>query len=403
MKLYAQSGHGPKDKIKEAIKLGYLNGAIFSPKESDPTKINKLIEEHRKNGVDAEYFIDPQFYAALGSQGENAKLGNLPEWEYFKCYQKRQLEQIKNVDFILSEYYRCLSGLNLNGVISPNIYVSQSLDSQEAVIAKNFIRQARAIHGNSEFSALPLYTTLAINREALIDQGNFREFLNDITMLEEDSPDGFYVIIGSRSAQIRSDIYNSDVIGNWMLLNHALKINGFKVINGYSDLLTPFLGAAGAYAGATGWWENLRTFSMEKFFPEPSQGRQPVYRYLSKILLNRITFAEKEQMLSYGIGKIINKLETDKYYAPEPEERTFEVLQSWQSISSLCQDIIVEGDVHQSLKNCGLSIGFAESTYAMISNSRMALDRKSTKEHLKPLKDGIRHFREAAELPDDNL
>jgi hypothetical protein len=26
------------------------------------------------------------------------------------------------------------------------------------------------------------------------------------------------------------------------------------VINGFSDLLTPFLGAAGAEAGATGWW-----------------------------------------------------------------------------------------------------------------------------------------------------
>ena len=36
-----------------------------------------------------------------------------------------------------------------------------------------------------------------------------------------------------------------------MFLNDVLSVNGFLVINGFSDLLTPFLGAAGAEAGAT--------------------------------------------------------------------------------------------------------------------------------------------------------
>jgi hypothetical protein len=74
-----------------------------------------------------------------------------------------------------------------------------------------------------------------------------------------------------------------------MLINHTLTLNGFDTINGYSDILTPFLGAGGGGVGATGWWSNLRTFSLDRFNPPVGGGRQPIERYLSCALLNRIT------------------------------------------------------------------------------------------------------------------
>lgn len=69
----------------------------------------------------------------------------------------------------------------MTAVIAPNIYISRSFDSREAVIAKNFIRQARGVYqvlGDRR----PLLVTLAVCREALLERGDFEEFLNDITM-----------------------------------------------------------------------------------------------------------------------------------------------------------------------------------------------------------------------------
>ena len=145
-------------------------------------------------------------------------------------------------------------------MIAPNLHISQSLDSREAVIAKSFIREARDVYAKLK-DKRPLYASLVICREALQDRREFEEFINDITMLDA-PPDGIYLIIAGRSAEARSDFFHADVIANWMLLNLSLSVNGMEVINGYSDILTPFLGVAGGTAGATGWWSNLRMFSI---------------------------------------------------------------------------------------------------------------------------------------------
>ncbi len=149
----------------------------------------------------------------------------------------------------------------------------------------------------------------------------------------EARPDGFYPIIASRSSEAMSDIYHTDVVANWMMLNLSLSINGFQVVNGYSDILTPFLGAAGGAAGATGWWSNLRMFSIDRFFPSGG-GRLPIIRYLSKMLLNRITISEKDALIPFVPG-VLNQLPHDQDYDPEnnpdhsPEpERSREVVQS---------------------------------------------------------------------------
>ena len=104
--------------------------------------------------------------------------------------------------------------------------------------------------------------------------------MNDVTLLNS-PPDGFYLLVGARSIEARTDLYHADVIANWMLLNYSLKINGYQIINGYSDLISPFLGAVGGDIGCTGWWSNLRIFSMDRFAPEATGGRLPVQRYLS--------------------------------------------------------------------------------------------------------------------------
>src|SRR3990172_12634757 len=107
-------------------------------------------------------------------------------------------------------------GLPVTAVISPNILISRSFDYVEAVIAKNFIRQAKKVYDPFR-DKRPVFATLAISREALLDFTELESFLNDITLLSS-PPDGFYLIVGSRGAETRKDLYNSDFFSSLSFL-----------------------------------------------------------------------------------------------------------------------------------------------------------------------------------------
>ena len=389
MTLFAQVGHGLGDKVLQGLSESSIDGAIFSPKDLQQSTVQERISELKNSFPEAELLIDPQFYLSLYGNLPQINLGKADDWAGFKTYRKNDLELTDVVDKVSKRYFDELGAMGPTGIIAPGIYISQSFDSREAVIAKNFVRRARRNYSGS----LPLYASLAICREALLDQREFEEFLNDITLLSE-PPDGFYIIIGSRSVEARSDIYHADVIANWMMLNQSLAVNGFKVINGYSDILTPFLRAAGGYAGATGWWSNLRTFSMDRFFPSGG-GRLPIIRYLSKKLLNRITVSEMDAIKTF-IPEVTNCLPRDRdYYSPnngystEPA-RNAEVLQSWEAIKSL-------NDEMESLEECIEGIKIAQNAYAEWAQIGLPLDSKSDDSHIEPMLEGVRLFRERSQ------
>lgn len=394
MKLYAQIGHGLGDKVSQGLSEALLDGAIFSPKDLRKTSLVDRITELRLEYPEADVIIDPQFYVSTSADLPTTNAGNVTDWNYFKAYRKSDLELWPTVTHILTEYYEEITALEVTGIIAPNIFISQSFDSREAVIAKNFIRQAREVYDEID-DPRPLYASLIICREAMQDQREFDEFLNDISLLDN-PPDGFYIIIAGRSSTARTEIFHTDVLANWMLLNQSLYINGFQVINGYSDIVTPFLGAVGASAGATGWWSNLRRFSMERFSTAVTGGRQPIYRYLSKDLLNRITFNEKEA-LEHFVDDIINNLPHDVDYQPEPENRTQEILQAWEALKSLNDELVSE-EITEGLNNCILAIERAQTTYARIAETGLLLDRKSQNDHLEALAEAIPQFKKKAQL-----
>ena len=354
--------------------------------------MEERIIDLRRDFPEAEIMIDPQFYVSLYSSSPDINIGKIYDWDYFKTFRKGQLELADTIDRILDEYLQEVIDLEVTGIVSPNIYISQSFDSREAVIAKNFIRQAKQRYAKFK-DERPLYTSLIVSREALQDRREFEEFINDITMLDN-PPDGFYLIVASRSTEAFSDIYHTDVIANWMILNLSISVNGFQIVNGYSDLLTPFLGVAGGTAGATGWFSNLRMFSMERFYPAPG-GRLPIIRYLSKSLLNRVTYSEKDA-ISRFVPEIINELPHDEDYDPEPE-RSEEVLQTWEAISSLNEELI-DDDIGEGVNNCRRIVRNAAKVYSEIASSGIVLDKKSRDEHIEPLLEGLRQFKERAEL-----
>ncbi|HWD92523.1 MAG TPA: hypothetical protein VG938_09250 [Verrucomicrobiae bacterium] len=347
----------------------------------------------------AERLIDPQYYSIFLNGTEEARLGYLLEdyAAYFKPRRRGQLERESQIQQDLPAALEFQAGLPVTGIIAPNILIPNSLNSIEAVIAKHFIRLAAGQYAKLN-DKRPMYATLAISRNALGDKQELVEFLNEITLLDE-PPRGFYLLISARNTEARSDIYNTDVIAAWMFINHTLKVNGFDVINGYSDILTPFLGAAGGTAGALGWWSNLRAFSLDRFAPAPGGGRLPIQRYLSVALLNRLAFYEFDQLRKLT-PVVVNKLPSDALYdetnGSEPQ-RNLEVIQSWDAVKKL-NSVLTVGGQKQSLRNCAAAVSAAGATYEMIQGLGIRLDSKSNAEHLQPLAEGLRLFAKLAEL-----
>ncbi|MCA9394291.1 MAG: hypothetical protein KC900_08815 [Candidatus Omnitrophica bacterium] len=398
MKIYAQHGAQTGEKINLGLEQSLLDGVIYSPKDISLANLKQKIKYVDSNFDNVDQLLDPQYYAAL-IKSDAARLGNLIKdyATYFSCAQRSHLERERSIERVLSSSIAFQRKLNLTGIIAPNILIPNSLNSIEAVIAKNFIRQTGSVAKKFKVKT-PIYATLAIARDALMNIQEINEFLNDITMLD-DPPDGYYIIVQSRSSDARSDIYNADVIAAWMLLNYSLSVNGFEVINGYSDLLTPLLCSVGGAAGSTGWWTNLRVFSLGRFMKSKGGGRLPIQRYLSCILLNRITFYELNSLREILPG-VMNDLETDDIYdinrGSEPE-RNKEVLQSWEALGFLLNKVSAK-DIKKSLLRLQKIIKDASIAYKKIELTGVTLDSKSNDEHLEPLLEGIKLFCSSAEI-----
>jgi len=398
MKLYAQHGFGPGDKIREGIKEGIIDGVIYSARYEKQSNIVKDVEEIKRYAGHLDILLDPEIYACFQADLPDAQLGGLTDWPFFAAYRRSQLETTETVDKILEDTLTILVDLPLTAIIAPNIYIPRSFNSIEAVIAKNFIRRTCSIFA-LKGDKRRVFSTLAIGRDALLDQMEFESFLNDITALD-DPPDGFYLLIGGGMTEERTDLSQSevmhaDVIANWMLLNYTLSLNGFIVINGCSDILTPFLGGVGGYAGATGWWTNLRMFSMNRYI-RSAGGRLPLVRYLSNSILNRITFSERE-VIAALVPDINNGLPHDKDYEGKEPPRNIEVLQTWEAIADLNKRLVT-ADTNENLSRLERSVNLAEAAYENISMFGIQLNVEAKKEYVAALREGIRTFKRYAEI-----
>ncbi len=400
MKLYAQHGYGDGHKTAEALAGRLIEGVVYSPKDITEARLRETAAQVRATHGKADVLFDPQFYACLAAVDPASNLGNLDEEDSYAYFHPRRRSQLLSEKQLLADLEATMQfavTLPITAIIAPNIVVPRSFDSAEAAISMDFIRNTREVFAGVG-DKRPVYATLAVSHDALIQREELLRFLNDLTMLDS-RPDGFYVLVGFNRDDARTELYHADVVAGWMLVNHVLALNGYRVINGYSDILTPFLGAAGGYAGATGWWSNLRAFSMERFAPPGAGGRLPTERYLSCALLNRITYFELEQLRNVVAG-VLNRLPSDRLYPDGSSQppRPQEVLQSWDAITRLNAQL-VRGDVVTSVDACRTALEAAQSLYAHIGmRLPMPLDVKSNDQHIEPLKEGIRLFAALAEL-----
>lgn len=398
MKLYAQHGAQAGQKIEDGFAQGFLDGVIFGPRDISLVNLKAELRDVEARFPAADRLFDPQYYSCLIATSDQSRVGNLPEdyGEYFFPRRRIDLVREEQIEQDIRSVLHFQTGLPLTHIIAPNVLISRSFDSREASIAVDFLRIAGRCY-EEEGDTRPLLLTLAVSRDALIDRTALIDFVTEITGIIRNAS-GYYLLIAANSADARSEIFNREVIAGWMFLNYSLHLNGYSLINGYSDLLTPFLSAADGDAGASGWWANLRTFSLERFSPSVGGGRLPIPRYLSIALLNRITFHELD-ILRRLVPAVLNGLGTDDLYDTENGSeplRNLEVLQSWDALRNLTR-MVGSGNVETKLLRCRNLIKTAKETYQEAQLS-VRFDQKSNDEHLQALEEGILSFAQLAEL-----
>ena len=79
MRLFAQHGFGPSDKLIRAAKDRLIDGVILSPRYLDPNSAAQTVEDLLDANGGLEILLDPEYYAMQHVGAPNAQLGRLAE------------------------------------------------------------------------------------------------------------------------------------------------------------------------------------------------------------------------------------------------------------------------------------------------------------------------------------
>ncbi len=397
MKILAQQGHGPTEKISRGLHDGVIAGAILSPRYVAPHKMEEKIAEWMT--PTADLLIDPELYAAGLRGAPNAKLGSLEEWNYFALPRRSELLTGRAVPSAIENVLRFQAAFPVSAYIAPNVHIAEA-DSFDAAIAISFIAQSKAAVASAGVPEKPVLATLSIDREALVDNSHFEELLTILTGLDM-PPDGFYVLVASGSVDsdgrhVRSDLYHSHVIANWMFLNHALSINGFRVVNGCADLFSPLLGLCGAESCSTGWNAGQRQHSIVNFIRPPNEFRRtPLVRYVSNALLARIKQDEYDNFRDL-VPSVRNHLPSDACYERETT-REEEALQCWDALNSLSNSVL-GSDLAASAAAFLRRVEEARMYWSALAEHGFTEGVEARMEQLDAMSGGIERFMQLAEL-----
>lgn len=408
MKLYAQYGSGPGTKIADGLQRGLIDGVIMGAKDGSASFQTEFMRNLSEMHPGARMLFDPQFYACFIATKDRARLGAL--WGedshgfsegngYFRPLRRRDLEKERDA---LRELERCLgyqTRMPVNALIAPNIVIRRSLDSMEAAIAKTFIRMA-AERRDVVAPGKPVLATLAVSSQALSDRSELLAFLDDITLLDN-PPDGFYLLLENQESTVPHTLTETDMLARWMLLNRVFKVNGFEVVNGFSDLLTPYLGAAGGDSGAAGWHGTLKSFSLDRFEPLDGRKGRASARYTSAKLLKSIKWSELESVGGV-FPEVWNNLPCDAFFKGLDEDAepslSNQALQNWEALRVMTQHLALPGNPVAAIHACHAALNDAQATYAAINDRGLTLRERSNSQHIPAIKEELNSFIRLAEL-----
>jgi hypothetical protein len=281
MAVLIQNGYGKGNKIDKAIEANIATGLILSPRHENDTKIRAYIEPLISANPDFKVYFDPQFYATTAV---DPALGYLSDYDYFTTGLKpMDLTSPRKLQGIIANALDLQVRLNVTSLMSPTV-VMRRLDGSWSQIA-NILASGSLEYKEDNYPDKPLIISLCISEQFLNSRKDVDSLLDILTRLDVD---GFYIVFVREN--INENFYNieSDHLKLMMYLIYVLsEINGYEIINGYSDLLGLASTVAGADAITTGWYKKQKLFQCSNF-EVSGGGRRPNPRYTSEYLLSQI-------------------------------------------------------------------------------------------------------------------
>ncbi len=354
MKLFAQHGFGDSGKVVDGISSGLIQGVLLSPRDLSMESMTKRIAEIRQIDGNAAILFDPQFYATQVGLLSDSRMGKLVS-DYQAYFSSKQLRDIRREKQIADTVQRTVDfqkdSLSLSQYILPNILIQDGLQSESAGIAKSFLEVSDEI-AVSQKVATQSWLTLALSASCFRNEKRLETFVDEITGFSLQSK-GFYLLVETSSSQGACPWHDPGILSGSMYINYALSEAGYNVVNGYSFYSAPFLSITGASVCASGWFDTLRCFSLDRFRATAGGGRRPNRKYLSNALWNRVGLQE---LRTYAIGFpwLVNNLSRDSLFTQSseighPDEKD-ECLQHWEALKAAVDILTETSNIRDRLK-----------------------------------------------------
>jgi hypothetical protein len=314
-----------------------------------------------------------------------AKLRFLGEYPYFSGGLSASDYLPRHLKKFVRETIGFQARLAPTSILSPTV-MFESFDDQWYQIALNFADSSLEYRAeNHPNDALLL--SFVIGEEALISRRGIDRFLDTITQ-EGWNMNGFYLIIARRDS-VYNQSWDAVRLANLLYLIYVLsRINGLRVVVGYTDFYGLLLRAAGADAFATGWSQTLRYFARKNFLLKPPGGQPPRERYSSTRLMNSIfVLTELEDIFTVGrLNDVLSGVPLDSvitnaaspFSAPWTQGVAHQ--HHWQSLSKL--DRSITGRVRQDLVNVVRQVREAQALYTALEQLGVEFERFNGKDHL---------------------
>ncbi|MFA7339639.1 MAG: hypothetical protein WC028_22850 [Candidatus Obscuribacterales bacterium] len=261
---------------------------ILSPRDIPSKNLQTIASDAINCGADI--LFDPQFYLP------HADHKTLCEHSYWpKNYSTGAFFAGYGLSELLDELGKLNSLLGSIGFILPGIHAS-TIDDAWLKYHK-MIAEAAVDKGFRD--GFKLFATVALSAEALVDDDQVHELLEEI---ESWPVDGIYLVCEHPKGEYL--VSDTNWLVNQLDLSAGLRLQGKEVISGYSNHQSLILATASVNAIASGTWMNVRSFPPEKFVipPEEIVKTKSIWYYcphaLSEFKITFLDVASRQGILS---------------------------------------------------------------------------------------------------------
>lgn len=284
MELFLQFGHGMMKMSRELIQKWGGGVVIFSPRDLKYKQMSKFHSELQ--AYNGDIVIDPQFYMPRANHERLIAHDFWPQDYQTVLFDVNEIQRMlrvlkddyndpfESLFFILPGHY--------TSVINKDWYDFNSIIVNEAIRMR--------VHDQ-------IYITLCFSNELLQSE---EELHLALEYIESWDVDGVYIVPEPPNGQYL--VENPLWIINLMDFVAGLKIQGKRVVVGYSSHQMLNLALSKVDAIASGKWLNVRSFNVEKFKKsEKAEGRRSTWYYcptaLSEYQIPFLDIAQRMGML----------------------------------------------------------------------------------------------------------